>query len=69
MKQNEYILKKNNIDKIVKELDMSRSYKSIFSTLWYTSLPCFDLKGLTAHSDMQSSILKVYLGVNNYLLL
>ena len=37
---------------------MSALYKSFFSTLWYTSLPCFDLKGITSEKDGQRSILK-----------
>ena len=34
-----------------KRLDQSRSYHSLFSTLWRTSLPCFDVKKVTALTD------------------
>ena len=38
---------------------MELAYKGIFSTLWYSTLPCFDLKGLTAQDDGHKSLLKV----------
>ena len=59
LKEDQFIISVNEVNDIFKYIDLSSSYKGIFSTLWYTSLPCFDLKGITAANDGQRSLLKV----------
>jgi hypothetical protein len=61
IQEDEFITRQNQVNTVFKHIDLSSSYKGIFSTLWYTSLPCFDLKGLTAENDGQRSLLKVKL--------
>ena len=39
-------------------LDMIRSYKPIFELLWYSTMPCFDVKGLTSTIKDEMSIIK-----------
>jgi len=41
----------NRIDRVV-------SFPTLVATLWYASLPCFDVQGLTSDYDGQRSILK-----------
>ena len=48
----------NNVHRVFKKIDWSNSFKNLFSALWYSSMPCYDLKDLTAHSDKESSFLK-----------
>jgi hypothetical protein len=43
---------------LFKLLDKSASYRSIFSSLWYANLPCYDLRGLTAQSNGDSAFIK-----------
>ena len=39
-------------------LDQSGSYQGFFSSMWYSTLPCFDVQGVTAQSDGTSALLK-----------
>ena len=41
-----------------KKLNQTTAYNSIFSNLWYSTLPCFDTKGMTANKDGERSVLK-----------
>ena len=57
--QESQITKKiNQIQEIMSYFKPSDSYQALFSSLWHTSLPCFDLEGQTAFSDKERSILK-----------
>ncbi len=49
---------KNYFKDMFHRLNQTTSYNGMFSTLWYTSLPCFDTKGMTAERDGEKSILK-----------
>ena len=40
------------------KVDKTSSYESLFSMLWYSTLPCFDLNGVTSETDGEKSILK-----------
>jgi amiloride-sensitive sodium channel len=51
-------LKEKNIKKQYKKLNQTMAFEAIFSNMWYSSLPCFDVKGITAESDGEKSILK-----------
>jgi hypothetical protein len=42
---------------IMQRLDQSTAYQSIFQTLWYSSLPCFDIRNITAYNNGASSLL------------
>ena len=48
----------NEIFDSFSRLNMSASYPNIFSALWYTGLPCFDLKDLTSKKEGERSILR-----------
>ena len=39
-------------------IDMEKSYKSLFELLWYSQMPCFDVKGLTSKAKDELSFLK-----------
>ena len=39
-------------------LDMNKSYKGLFELLWYSRMPCFDVKGLTSQAKDELSFLK-----------
>jgi hypothetical protein len=44
------VAKGHYFNETIKRLDWSASYPSLMRALWYTNLPCSDLKELTAHS-------------------
>jgi len=48
----------NQVKKTIKNLDPTKAFESIFKTLWYSGLPCFDLINLTANNESDRSILK-----------
>lgn len=50
--------KSSSTKKLFQKLDHARSYKSLFSSLWYSSLPCFDVKNISALKDGERSMLK-----------
>ena len=39
-------------------IDMEKSYKSLFELLWYSQMPCFDVRGLTSRAKDELSFLK-----------
>ena len=39
-------------------LNQTAAYKALFANLWYSTLPCFDIRGTTADRDGDSSMLK-----------
>ena len=39
-------------------LNISQSYDSLLELLWYTRLPCFDVKGVTSDSKDEKSVIK-----------
>jgi hypothetical protein len=39
-------------------LNQVESYRGFFSSMWYSTLPCFDVKGVTAEKDGKRSLLK-----------
>ena len=52
-----------NLDKVeninhFKSIDLAQSYDSLFEILWYTQLPCFDVKGVTSQYLDQYGMLK-----------
>ena len=40
------------------DMDMITSYKYMFEVLWYSQLPCFDLKNITSNSPGEAAIIK-----------
>ena len=50
--------KKAEMVYLLKWLDQSAAYQSIFKTVWYSSLPCFDIRNITAYSNGASSLLQ-----------
>ena len=43
---------------LFQSLNLTTGFKEYFSFLWYSSLPCFDVKGITADENGESAILK-----------
>ena len=39
-------------------LDYEKSYSALFELLWYSQMPCFDIKGLTSQLKDELSFLK-----------
>ena len=39
-------------------LDLEKSYEKLFELLWYTRLPCFDVKGITSKVRDEMSVIK-----------
>ena len=57
--QNYHITQQTNkVHDASRNFNLSPSFENLFSALWYSSMPCYDLKGLTAHFDKDSSFLK-----------
>jgi hypothetical protein len=56
--ENQITRKINQMQEIMMYFDPSDSYQTLFSSLWHSSLPCFDLEGVTSSTDKERSILK-----------
>ena len=39
-------------------LNISQSYNSLLELLWYTRLPCFDVRGVTSEKEDEKSVIK-----------
>ena len=52
------VIVRNQVAKAFNEIDVEASYEELFSSLWQTGMPCFDLYGMTAKTDTERSILK-----------
>ncbi len=52
------IKRTNDILTTFSHVNMTAAYKNIFSALWYTGLPCFDLKDLSSKEQGVRSILR-----------
>ncbi len=50
--------KKTELSGLAHKLNKTEAFKSLFSTLWYANLPCFDIKETTAKSNGDRAILK-----------
>ena len=42
------------------QINISKSYEKLFELLWYTKLPCFDVKGFSKQKDEMSVIKRCY---------
>jgi len=51
------LLKSLNKD-LFKRLNQTAAYKTLFKMLWYSTLPCFDVNGLTSTRDGENGMLK-----------
>jgi hypothetical protein len=51
--------KKAEVKEMIGRLDLIAAFPHIFSTLWYSSLPCFDIRNITIHRDGGSYLLKM----------
>ena len=47
-----------NYDDTFGELDMEKSYAPLFELLWYSQLPCMDVKGLTSRVKDELAFIK-----------
>ena len=51
-------LAQDKYDKDFGELDFTKSYEKLFELLWYSRLPCFDVKGITSKEKDEMSVIK-----------
>ena len=51
-------LAEENYYKQFGDMDMITSYKYMYEVLWYSQLPCFDLKNITSNSPGEAAIIK-----------
>ena len=49
---------KTDVTENFRLLDMAKSYPNLFELLWYTQLPCFDVKGVTSQENQEYSLIK-----------
>ena len=49
---------KENYNQEFGGIDMKASYQNLFQILWYSQLPCFDVKNITSNSPGETSIIK-----------
>ena len=49
---------KENYNQEFGGIDMKASYQNLFQILWYSQLPCFDVKNITSKSPGETSIIK-----------
>jgi hypothetical protein len=47
-----------NVKDNFNSMDLEKSYDSLFEVLWYTQLPCFDVKGVTSKKKDEFGLLK-----------
>ena len=57
-REQEIQLSKREYHSNFKEMNISRSYDHLFELLWYTRLPCFDVKGISSEIKDESSMIK-----------
>jgi hypothetical protein len=50
--------KRLELTSMMRRLDQTSSYHSFFKNLWYSTLPCFDVIGVTAQREGESALLK-----------
>jgi Amiloride-sensitive sodium channel len=50
--------KKTMYKEMMSRLDQIKSFKALFSTLWYATLPCYDIKNITAKENGERAVLK-----------
>ena len=43
---------------VISQMDLDKSYPSIFELLWYSQLPCFDVKDVTSKKSGQFGLIK-----------
>ena len=51
-------LKRDYFKELFKSLNQTAAFKALFSNLWYSTLPCFDVRGITAEKEGDRSVLK-----------
>ena len=49
---------KDGFMETLSRLDKTKSFTSVVSNLWYATLPCFDVKGVTSEKNGEYSVLK-----------
>ena len=48
----------NQFKRIFAKLNKTVSISELFSALWYSTLPCFDLRGVTSETEGQKALLR-----------
>ena len=48
------LYKKAELNTVIQKLDLRGAFESLFSTLWYSQLPCFDIINITSDSNQTS---------------
>ena len=42
----------------ISKVDVTKKFESYFALFWYSSLPCYDIRGITSETKGETSILK-----------
>ena len=50
--------KRKYFKSMFQRINQSQAYKGFFSSMWYSNMPCFDIKGVTAERDGRRSLLR-----------
>jgi hypothetical protein len=53
-----YKVNENYYKDLFKRLDLSKAFTAYFSSLWYSTLPCYDIQGMSALKNGDSALLK-----------
>ena len=57
-RENKVEVAKKKYHKNFGQMDITKSYEKLFELLWYTRLPCFDVKGVTSKEKDEMSVIK-----------
>ena len=49
---------RKDIKNLFKRLNQTAAYKSLFSMMWYSTLPCFDVQNVTSEKDGDKGMLR-----------
>ena len=51
-------LARRKAKEVYSKMDIEASYKSLFELMWYSQMPCYDVKGVTSTKDSEHGIKK-----------
>jgi hypothetical protein len=55
---NSFVEYKDFVKLLVEKTEVTKKFESYFTLFWYSSLPCYDIKGLTSEAKGETAILK-----------
>ena len=58
LRENKELEEKEEYDRNFGQIDIKESYRNLFELLWYSQLPCFDIRNLTSRVRDEISVVK-----------